>query len=159
MAKKTTSPPAAEYASAMDKIRDEMAKSSNARYVQVVGEFLTGYLQTHPEAEGAILTRGKSIAGSLFAMREEAEKVKEGNVAVLDDQTAFGIVLGYFGIKGGPDVIKTAIDVTKEAANVPTSAANVPSPAANVPSPAANVPTPEPEPVDPFDLDALLGVV
>lgn len=142
---KDASPPAAEYASAMDKIRDEMAKSSNARYVQVVGEFLTGYLQTHPEAEGAILTRGKSIEGSLAAMRKEAEKVKEGNMAVLDDQTAFGIVLGYFGIKGGPDVIKTAIDVTKEAANVPV--------------PAANVPTPEPEPVDPFDLDALLGVI
>jgi hypothetical protein len=74
--------------------------ASKSRYIQVVGDYLTGYLRGHPAAAGAILAKDKTIAGSLAAMRKEAEKVKDGSVAVLDDETAFGIVLGYFGIKG-----------------------------------------------------------
>ena len=100
-AKAASSPPV-EYACGMDKIRDELAKDSR-QYVQVVGEFLTGYLLKHPEAEEKIMAQGKSIAGSLRAMEDAARKVKQGSVAVLDDRTAFGIVLGYFGIEGEED--------------------------------------------------------
>lgn len=89
----------ADFDRAIDKIRDEMAKDGG-RYAQVVGDYLTGYLRGHPAAAGKILEKGKTIAGSLEAMREEASKVKQGSVAVLDDETAFGIVLAYFGIKG-----------------------------------------------------------
>ena len=60
MAKKNVSaapaPPPVTYASAMDKIRDEMAKSKD-NYVQVVGEYLTDYLLAHPEAEAALLDK------------------------------------------------------------------------------------------------------
>jgi hypothetical protein len=100
--RKSASPPV-EYASAMDKIRDEMAKSKD-KYVEVVGEYLTDYLLAHPEAETALLDKDKSIAGSLERVRKEAEKVKTGNMAILDDRTVFGIVLGYFGIEDGEDV-------------------------------------------------------
>lgn len=84
---------------AVDKVRDEMAKSDR-RYVQVVGEFLTAWLQAHPEGAEAILAKGKTVAGSLEKMRAEARKGAQGDVGILDDETAFGVVLEYFGIKG-----------------------------------------------------------
>ena len=101
----TASPPKAgpksvlgkEHPSAIDKIRDEMAMS-NKRYVQIIGEYLTGYVQTHPEAGEKILAVDKDIHGSIHWIRSEAEKHKEGNVGIVDDETAFGIVLKYFGI-------------------------------------------------------------
>lgn len=169
MAEKKTAP-AAEYATAMDKLRDEMAKNSGRRYVQVVGEFLTGYLMEHPEAEAAILDKGKSIAGSLTAMRKEAEKVKEGNVAVLDDQTAFGIVLGYFGIKGDDEAVRA----TRTSSVSGSAGATFPRgeglggmadfskslpPVGKVPPKGADGVSDTPAPADPFDLDALLGVM
>lgn len=98
-AKEKTAAPPTRYASAMDKLRDEMARGKD-RYTQVVGEYLTEYLQAHPEAEAAFMDAGKSIAGSLDAVKAEARKTAVNNVGVLDDQTAFGIVLKYFGVKG-----------------------------------------------------------
>lgn len=89
---------AADFDRAMDKIRDEMAKSG-ARYVAVVGEYMTDYLRRHRESAGKILAQGKTIAGSLGAMREEARKGQSGGVGILDDETAFGVVLRYYGIE------------------------------------------------------------
>lgn len=142
-----TKAPPEEYASAMDKLRDEMAKSKD-NYVQVVGEYLTDYLLAHPEAEAALLDKGKSIKGSLETVRQKAQKVQQGNVAVLADRTVFGIVLGYFGIESGPDVLKTGPDVIKNGENVLTVITDAPGGTAGASS----------DP-DPFDLDALLGVI
>ncbi len=170
MAKKTksASPPPVEYATAMDKIRDEMAKSKD-NYTQVVGEYLTAHLLAHPEAEAALMDRGKSIKGSLEAVRKEAQKVKRGNMAILDDRTVFGIVLGYFGIESGPDVIKTGPDVLKTGENVLKTGENVPAEAGTSFVTAGAVPpspkgkafgeTGQATAPDPFDLDALLGVI
>lgn len=158
MAKKGTpaaSPPKT-YARAMDKLRDEMAENAGNRYVQVVGEYLTDYLLDHPEAEAAILADGKSIKGSLSAMEAEARKVKVGSVAVLDDQTAFGIVRGYFGIVEGE---------RRETSSAPASGGTFPrgegtgETAEDVIKKAENVAETQPDPVDPFDLDALMGVM
>jgi hypothetical protein len=151
--KKNASPPV-EYASAMDKIRDEMAKSKD-NYVQVVGEYLTDYMLAHPEAEAALMDRGKSIKGSLEAVRKEAEKVRQVNVAVLDDRTVFGIALGYFGIESGPDVLKTGPDVLKTGENVLKTGENVPAAITDAPGGTAGASSAP----DPFDLDALLGVM
>lgn len=156
-----TKAPPTEYASAMDKLRDEMAKSKD-KYVQVVGEYLTDYLLAHPEAEAALLEKGKSIKGSLETVRKEAEKVKQGNVAVLDDRTVFGIVLGYFGLKSEPDVIKAEGNVPKTEGNVPaeagtsfvTAGAVPPSPKGKAFGETGQATVP-----DPFDLDALMGVM
>ena len=86
-----------KYSRAVDRVRDEMAGDKSA-YVRVVGDFLTEYLRAHPEAAGAILEEKKSIKGSLEAVKAEAKKHSEGGVGVVDDTTAFGIVLNYFGI-------------------------------------------------------------
>ena len=160
-----TKAPPTEYATAMDKLRDEMAKSKDI-YVQVVGEYLTDYLLAHPEAEAALLAKGKSIEGSLAAVREEAEKVKTGNMAILDDRTVFGIVLKYFGLKPEPDVIKTEGNVLKTGANVPgettggTTSSDPPQAAAHLPLKGkAFGETGKGTAPDPFDLDALLGVM
>lgn len=96
---KTMDPQAhADYERAVDKIRDEMAKDGG-RYVQVVGEFLTEYLRTHPGAAAAILKEDKTVKGSLGAMRDAARREQSGGVGILDDETAFRIVLGYYGIQ------------------------------------------------------------
>ena len=157
--------PGKDYPSAMDKLRDEMAMDGG-RYVQVVGEYLTGYLIDHPEAEAAILDKDKTIQGSLKAMESEARKVKTGNVAVLDDATGFRIVREYFGIGAGADVTKTPQNVTKTPQNV-TAAAGTSSVTAVAATPDARrlaraYGPPEGKAfgeADPFDLDTLLGVM
>lgn len=111
---KSASPPEVSYTTAMDKIRDEMAKSKD-NYVQVVGEYMTGYLLAHPEAEAALMEKGKSISGSLKVVREEASKVKQGNMAILDDRTVYGIVLGYFGIESEAVNGRTTSSVSADA--------------------------------------------
>ena len=175
-------PPPATYATAMDKLRDEMAKSKD-NYVRVVGEYMTEFLLAHPEAEGKLLDSGKSIKGSLEAVRKEAEKVKSGNMAVLDDKTVFGIVLGYFGIEDEPRTPPpatqapplsgeafgetgeeaTSSDPPQAAAHLPLKgkafgddgATFMPPMKGEVARSAGGV-IPAP---DPFDLDALLGVM
>lgn len=146
-AKAEAASPPVEYACGMDKIRDELAKDPR-QYVQVVGEFLTGYLLKHPEAEEKIMAEGKSIGGSLRAMEDAARKVKQGSVAVLDDRTAFGIVLGYFGIEGEDGEVASGVVPATRTSSVSGEAA-------------ATFPIGEGsgEAGDPFDLDALMGVV
>ena len=165
--RKSASPPV-EYASAMDKIRDEMAKSQD-NYTQVVGEYLTGYLLNHPEAEEKLLDSGKSVKGSLETVRKEAEKVKKGNMAVLDDRTVFGIVLGYFGIEGTREA--TSSDPPQAADHLPLKGkASGETGEKGTSSVTADAVPPSPEgkafeetgkddDADPFDLDALLGVM
>jgi hypothetical protein len=90
---------------AISKIKAEMAQKNDDSYVQVVGEFLLGYLKDHPGTAERFLDPDKSIEKSLDEMRKAAEKKKKGNCAVLPDAEGFAIVLNYFGIElaqGGP---------------------------------------------------------
>lgn len=160
MATKTKAPssPPVEYASAMDKLRDEMAKNGG-RYVQVVGEYMTAYLLQHPEAEVAILSEGKTIAGSLKVMEDEARKVKTGNVAVLDDQTAFGIVLQYYGIEeeqGTGNSPKGLASRREQGTGIAGMTASVKTSTSVT---GGSAPKLSNEAPDPFDLEALLGVM
>jgi len=147
---KTASPPKT-FTNAIDMLRDEMA-TSTTRYVQVVGEFMTDYLLEHPEDQDTVLNSGKNIKGSVEQMKTEAAKHKEFNVAVLDDETAFGIVLKYFGLKdkrgkrgsrdgGGVDAAAAVKDVAVDNRRYREDG--------GVENPAAET--------DPFDLDALMG--
>lgn len=82
----------------VEKIKEEMGKNTNNSYIQVVGNFLLQHLEEYPDSSNKILTKDKTIAKSLEAMRAEASKKKVGNCAVLTDQEGFAIVLKYFGI-------------------------------------------------------------
>lgn len=86
------------FEQAIAKLEAEMKK--NDTYTQVIGKFLTEFLKQRPDVADKLLVVDKSIAGSLQAMRIEAEKRKVGNCAVLTDEEGFAIVLGYFGITG-----------------------------------------------------------
>ena len=155
---------AREYASAMDKLRDEM-ETDHSRYVTVVGEYLTNYLLEHPEAEAALLNSAKTIHGSLKQLEAEARK-QGGKVGIIADAEAFGMVLEYFGISeatGNRDIERpenSPVDCfQRDGAGKPVGTGNrgtVEAQAADIStlhSPHSTLKAP-----DPFDLDALLGV-
>ena len=117
---------------------------------------MTAYLLAHPEAEAAILTEGKTIAGSLKVMEAEAQKVKTGNVAVLDDQTAFGIVLQYYGLKGTGNSPKGLASRREQGTGIAGMTVSVKtSPSVT----GGSAPKLSNEAPDLFDLEALLGVM
>lgn len=84
---------------AKKKLNDEMAKANNS-YVSVVGQFLLNHIASKPNDAEKILQDGKTISGSLSAMRSAAEKKKVNGVGVLTDQEGFNLVLAYYGIQG-----------------------------------------------------------
>ena len=128
---------------------------------------LTDHLLGHPEAEAAILAEGKTINGSLRDLENYARQHKEGSVAVVDDRTAFGVVLEYFGIKGKAAAAGTS-SVTADA--VPPSPTGEGLGDPQTPADTTTISTLNSQlstlnsqlstrPPDPFDLDALIGGV
>jgi hypothetical protein len=99
---------------ALQKIQAELAEKPNEKYVQVVGGFLMRHLREHPEHAPQILADGKTIAGSLKAMREEAMKHQVNGVGVLTDEEGFSVVLKYFGceVPGAAPATATATKIT-----------------------------------------------
>ena len=85
---------------AIKKLTDEMEKAQGNAYINHVGAFLIGHIKFHPDHAEKILAEGKTIHGSLAAMRDEAKKKQSGGCSVLTDQEGFEIVLKYFGIDG-----------------------------------------------------------
>lgn len=81
---------------AIAKLKSEIEANKNNSYISVVGDFLVQHIQAYPEEAGKVLAEGKTIGKSLDAMRQEAEKKKNGNVAVLTDAEGFAVVLKYF---------------------------------------------------------------
>lgn len=127
-----------EYASAMDKIRDEMATAkANKDAIGAVGEIVTALLEANPAAEAAILDKGKTLEGCYKAMEDYARKHKDGNCYYMPPDRATSVICEYFGIEAGGNVIKTPDNVLKTPDNVLKAEKSV----------------------DPFDLDALMGVL
>jgi len=96
---------------ALDKIQAELVANPKNKYAQVVGAFLIDYVRKNPQEADKIMTEGKSITGSLSAMRDEASKHKEGNVGVLTPDEGFNVVLNYFGVAvavAAPTVVPTS---------------------------------------------------
>lgn len=85
---------------ALARIHEEMDKNKDNEYVQCVGAYLADYLRSNPGAAAAILVEGKTIAGSLDAMRKVAEGKKKGNMAVLTPAEGYKAVLDYYDIRG-----------------------------------------------------------
>lgn len=141
------------YTNAIDKIRDEMAKSKGGQ-LQLLGEGLTAMLQLHPEVEKYILEKGKTIKGALEAVRKNATGGASDPV-----QTTKSLC-GYYGIKcENPHVL--ALEVTVQMMGGEAAAEGT----AKFPqSPSATAPSERKlsggqAATDPFDLDSILGVL
>lgn len=84
---------------AMQKLQAEIgAADKKHMYVPAIGGFLMQHLKEHPEHAELIAADGKSIAGSVNAMQEEARKIAVGGKAMITDEEGFVIVLQYYGI-------------------------------------------------------------
>ena len=83
---------------AFEKINEEMQKSPNDGYMEILGHYLIDRC-ADPEDEILIGAEGKTLKGAMDAVMNEAKKKKHGSVAVLSDAEVFGIVDGYFGLK------------------------------------------------------------
>lgn len=91
------------------KIRDEMATNAKHAYIQVVGDFLLQHLERNPGAAEKVLAEGKTIKGSLSAMREVARKRQVDQCGVLTSDEGFAEVLKYYGIDSRPVASPPAI--------------------------------------------------
>ena len=171
------SPPAhtsADYNAAMDKIRDEMAKTKSTN-VQALGEIMTALIQARPEIAGAILKDGKTLDGCWKAMEDYARKHKTGNSFAMGPDIAENIIVEYYGmsmptrvweteyvkgvVKAGEGEDEGTSSVTAAPCHLPQrgkafrEAATEPA-AKSADMEVTATATPEP---DPFDLDALMG--
>lgn len=84
---------------AKSKLRAEMVGAKDNDYVQFVGQYLLDHIEAHPGDAEKVMTKEKTIAKSLEAMRKVAEKKRKGNVAMLTPQEGFAVVFEYYGIK------------------------------------------------------------
>lgn len=136
-----------EFDSAIDKIRDAMA-CSKSEQIQLLGEGLTALLQLHPELEDKILQKEKTLDGALGAVRKNAV----GGCS--DPVRTTKSLCEYFGIEcKNPHAL--ALEVTVAMMGGEAAAGNSPAPA-GAPSTKGRA---EEKPADPFDLDALMGVL
>jgi hypothetical protein len=83
---------------ALKKIGAEIGADKKNKYVPVVGSFLINHLRNNPHDSAKIMEEGKTIAGSLKSMKEEAKKNQDDGVGMLTDDEAFNIVLKYYGV-------------------------------------------------------------
>ena len=140
------------WVNAVDKLRDEMAKSPAAAKLQLLGEGLTAMVMLHPEWEANILKDGKTISGAL-------EKVKANAKGGCSDpiQTTKSLV-EYYGLNV-KDVHRLTLEITREMIGEGEGETKgAPSPAAPV-LPHCDGEAKEAHAADPFDLDALMGVL
>ena len=82
------------YERAMDKIRDEMAKSKGA--VGMVGDIVTLYLKKEPANAEKILAEGKTLKGAYGAMRDYA---REKRMECMDPDEAAERIAVYYGME------------------------------------------------------------
>lgn len=99
-----------------------MAGKADDPMVQRIGDFLTGYLRANPEAAGRLMAEGKSVGGARDALVAHARKLPHKNsegrafedsepkrdsarntyrCVVMEDEAAYAVVLGYYGLAGG----------------------------------------------------------
>ncbi len=134
------------YTNAIDKIRDEMAKSKGGQ-LQLLGEGLTSLLQLHPELEKLFMAKDKTLAGALEAVRKNAT----GGCS--DPIQTTKSLCGYYGIEcKNPHVLALEVAVAMMGGEAPSQ----PPAAAALPLTGASQGGASP---DPFDLDSILGVL
>ena len=142
------------YDKAMDKLRDEMAKTKS-KAVGMVGEIVTMYLMADEENAEKILEEGKTLAGAYGAMKSVAQK---GRRECIDCEEAAEIFADYYGFEKVP--MEELWELAQGRKKAKPQAAAVPSAGMTLPDgrePA--IPTvASAGMLDELDLDALLGL-
>ena len=147
----------ADFERAVDKIRDEMAVAkTNRDAIGAVGEIVTALLNANPAAAEAILQEGKTLAGCYKAMEDYARKHKDGNCYYMPPERAESVICGYFGIK--PVDARTAGTSSVSASGAATFPNGGRLLGEGGETPPAQETKRQPA-ADPFDLDALMGVL
>ena len=83
---------------AMDRLRDEMAKKHDHPGVTVIGEYLSGRLNADHSLAEKIAADGKTIEGAFEAIRAYARKIQKGGFAYVNPEKALAIACEYYGI-------------------------------------------------------------
>ncbi|RXZ84613.1 hypothetical protein EBB07_00935 [Paenibacillaceae bacterium] len=99
---------------ALQKLQKEVADSPKDEYVRMLGAELINYVRANPDKAPLFVAQGKSIQGSLAAMRKAVEKKKQGNMAVVTPDEGKSIVLEYYGIqtaKAEPEPVAVGFSV------------------------------------------------
>lgn len=86
------------YDRAMDKLRDEMAKTKS-KAVGMVGEIVTLYLMADEANAEKILHKEKTLSGAYAAMKSVAQK---GRRECIDCDEAAEIFADYYGLEKVP---------------------------------------------------------
>ena len=128
---------------AIDKIRDEMAKSKDSK-ITYLGEGVTALLGIHPAYAEAIAAEGKTLAGCMEAIKKGAK----GGVS--DPEASTRAICRYYGIETD-DPRRLAAEVNLALLG---GAPQTPAPQTPAPPPESAKPAPAREG---FDMDALLG--
>lgn len=138
---------------AMDKLRDELAKEKGGK-LKLLGEGLTAMLQRHPEWAENILETGRSILGALDAVKKNAV----GGCS--DPVRTTKTLIDYYKLPC-KDPRRLALEVTAGmmGGDEGTGNSEQGTGMAAVRSGDHQSPPLAPDPVDPFDLDALMGVM
>lgn len=87
------------YETAVDRLRDELAKKHDHPGVAVIGEYLTGRLNADHGLADRIAADGKSLEGAFEAIRKYAGEHRNGkNWAYVPPDKALEIACEYYGI-------------------------------------------------------------
>lgn len=123
------------YDRAMDKLRDEMAKTKS-KAVGMVGEIVTLYLMADEANAEKILHKEKTLSGAYAAMKSVAQK---GRRECIDCDEAAEIFADYYGFEKVPTEELWELAQGRKKSKPQAAAVMVPA-------------------VDELDLDALLGL-
>ena len=86
------------YDTAIDALRDEMAKHPGHAGIAAIGEYLTERLQADLTLADRLDAGGKTLEGAFSAVRDYARKHQSGGCGFVSDTQAFAIACEYYGI-------------------------------------------------------------
>lgn len=112
---------------AMDKVRDEMAKSKNPA-IGGVGEMVTALLRQRPDWAAQIGAEGKTLKKLYDKMYGVAKQGKVGNSYFMSPLEAVKIACDYYGIDGDLPDLYGATVAESEPPKAPEGGAQAPAP-------------------------------
>lgn len=82
---------------AISKLETEI-KDSKEHYVVMVGKCMIDHIKNNPADAAAIMTEGKTVAGSLIFMQDKAMKNIANGCAMFTPDEGISIIMEYYGL-------------------------------------------------------------